>query len=339
MRTLLFGLTCSLALSACGDEGAAPRDGGALFVDAGADLDAAMFDAGDASALASNWRSEPPLPVVLQEISAVTLDGRIWVVGGFEDFRDVGTVRIFDPSSGAWTLGPALPAPRHHLALAVVGGDLYVLGGMETIGFDLVDTAWVLRAGASEWTPLAPLPEARGAGYAGVVDGTIYLVGGQGPGEVLSADTLIYDPATNAWTIGAAIPSPREHLAGFVYDGEIWALGGRAFSLSTNTAVVEIYDPATDTWRSGLPLGLARGGFAASVLDDVAYVVGGEQPDRALHEVEALHLPRGAWRTLERVPTPRHGHAMATAAGRIWVIGGADEPIFAAVNVVESFAP
>lgn len=323
-------------LAACGTGGVVNADGGTLRVDAGAHPDATAPDAG---IVASRWRSDPPLPVVLQEISAVALDGRIWIVGGFEDFRDVGTVRIFDPSSGEWTLGPALPAPRHHIALALVGGDLYVLGGMETVGFDLVDTAWVLRAGAREWTALAPLPEARAAGFAGVVDGAIYLVGGQGPGDVLSEGTLIYDPTTNAWTIGATIPSPREHLAGFVYDGEIWALGGRAFTLSTNTAVVEIYDPSTDAWRIGPSLRLARGGFAASVLDDVAYVVGGEQPDRALNEAEALDLPGGEWRAIERVPTPRHGHAMATAAGRVWVVGGADEPIFAAVNAVESFAP
>jgi hypothetical protein len=30
---------------------------------------------------------------------------------------------------------------------------------------------------------------------------------------------------------------------------------------------------------------------------------------------------------------------MAAAAGRVWVIGGADRPIFAAVDAVESFAP
>ncbi len=52
-----------------------------------------------------------------------------------------------------------------------------------------------------------------------------------------------------------------------------------------------------------------------------------------------LTLPDGSWMDFERVPTPRHGHAMAAANGRVYVIGGADEPIFAAVDVVESFAP
>jgi hypothetical protein len=278
----------------------------------------------------------------LQEISAVTIDDRIWVVGGFEPRGEVSTVRVLDPRAGTWSLGPPLPIARHHVQLATLDGGLYVLGGMETIRFTNVDDAWVLRRGASEWTPIAALPEDRGAGIAGVIDGRIYVVGGQGRGG-LSPRTLVYDPATDLWTFAASIPTPREHLAGFAYGGEIWAIGGRALSLATAMDVVEIYDPRTDTWREGPRLGHTHGGFAATVLEDVrgdiAIAVGGEQPDRALDVVEVLRLPAGAWETIEPVPTPRHGHAMSAAAGRAWVIGGADEPIFAAVDAVESWAP
>jgi non-specific serine/threonine protein kinase len=298
-------------------------------------IDAPPTDAG-----ASGWRAEPMLPVVLQEITAITRgDGRIWVIGGFEGTSDVATVRIFDPARGTWSEGPALPQPRHHTHVAEVDGDLYVLGGMETIGFDLVDTAWVLHAGETTWTTIATLPEVHGAGFAGSVGGRIHIVGGVGRGGSLATEVLTYDPVMDAWSTGAAIPSPREHVAGFVHDDEIWVVGGRELSLSTNTDVVEIYDPAGDGWRDGPSLGLARGGFAAAVLDGVAYVVGGEQPDRALHEAESLTLPDGTWTPIDRVPTPRHGHAMAASNGRVYVIGGADMPIFAAVDVVESFAP
>jgi len=300
--------------------------------------DAAPHPADDA-ALASPWVSGPALPVVLQEISAVTIDDRIWVVGGFEARGEVATVRILDPITATWSLGPPLPVARHHVALATLGGDLYVLGGMETIRFSNVDDAWVLRRGADTWTPIAPLPEERGAGIAGVVEGRIIIVGGQGRGGLRPA-TLLYDPDTDTWSGGAPIPTPREHLAGFVHDGEVWALGGRALSLSSNFDVVEIYDPATDSWRTGPSLTVPPGGLEAAGRDGVAYAVGGEQPDRALDLAEAIDLAGGgSWRAIAPVPTPRHGHAMAAAAGRVWVIGGADAPIFAAVDAVESLAP
>jgi len=298
-------------------------------------------DAADSSADAGapGWRAEPSLPGNLQEISALERDGRIWVVGGFEGLTDLLNVRIYDPSSGAWSEGPPLPAPRHHTHIAEVAGDLYVLGGMETIGFSLVDTAWVLRAGSTTWEAIRDLPEVRGAGFAGAVDGRIYLVGGIGRGGSLASEVLVYEPAMDAWSTGAAIPSEREHIAGFVYGDEIWVLGGRRLSLSSNTDVVEIYDPVMDSWRDGPALTMARGGFAAAVLDGVAYATGGEQPGRALDEAEALVLPDGTWTAIDPMPTARHGHAMAAVAGRVYVIGGGDTPGFASIDVVESFAP
>ena len=56
-------------------------------------------------------------------------------------------------------------------------------------------------------------------------------------------------------------------------------------------------------------------------------------------EAEALVLGEDAWRAISSLATPRHGHAMAAARGRVYVIGGGERPIFAAVDVVESFAP
>ncbi len=346
MRSELTASLCLVAIVGCDPTGGSPdawisveRDT-IVRADVAIDAVTASDDApsNEDAAASSPWSSGPALPVELQEISAVTIDDRIWVVGGFEGLGEVSTVRVLDPSTRTWTLGPPLPVARHHVALATLDGDLYVLGGMETTRFTNVDDAWVLRSGASEWTEIAPLPEDRGAGIAGEIDGLLYVVGGQGRGG-LSSTTLVYDPAMDTWSTAASIPTRREHLAGFVYDGEIWALGGRALSLGSAMDVVEIYDPATDTWRTGPSLTGTHGGFAAAVVGNVAVAVGGETPERALDLAEAITLPSGAWRAIDPVPTPRHGHAMAAAAGRAWVIGGADAPIFAAVDAVESIAP
>ncbi len=267
------------------------------------------------------------------------LDGKIYVAGGFEGSTVVATVRVYDPAGDSWGVAPPLPAPRHHLALAAVDGDLYALGGMGPGGFSAVDDAYVLRAGAQSWAPIAALPAPRAAAVAGTIEGKIYLAGGQGEGGALLGPTLEYDPAADQWIERADLPERREHLAGFVYAGELWVLGGRANSLSSNTATVEVYDPAADSWRTGPRLNVAHGGFAAAVFGDVAVAVGGEQPDRALDEVETIRLPDGAWEPAGPVPTRRHGHAMAAVGGRFYVIGGADVPGLGAVATVESFSP
>lgn len=339
---------------ACGDDAAV--DGGtdvgidapgfdapgvdAPGVDAG--VDARPERCGECSASAP-WACETCLPTPLQEISAVELDGRIWVVGGFNGMLRVeARVRIFDPATNEWSDGPELPDTRHHVQLATFEGDFYVFGGMRA-GFEPLDTVYVLRSGASEWEQLGAMPSDRAAGVAGRIGDRIYIAGGQGDGrnddERLNdaAPVFIFDPSDESWDVGAEIPSVREHCAGFVLNDELYVVGGRPLSLEPTYDTVEVYDPATNEWRSGPPMPTRHGGFAATVLDGVAYVSGGEERDQALTSFEAFD---GAeWTRLDDVPTPRHGHAMAALDGRVFVIGGADNPVFSAVDAVESFTP
>ncbi len=303
----------------------------------------ALADSSDVIAPAdapdTGWRREPSLPVPWQELAGAVIAGRIFVVGGFESIRPVTSVRVFDPSSGSWSSGPPLPTARHHIAVVALGGDLSALGGELGLSFTPDATCYVLRRGATSWTPIASLPAPRGAGVAGAIAGRIYVAAGVTSGGTLAARVAIYDPSADRWTEGAAIPTPREHLAGFVHGDRLFTVGGRRLSLTTNMATVEIYDPAMDRWVAGPAMPTPRGGLSADVLGGRAYAVGGEQPDRALDVVEVLDLSAMRWTTIAPVPTPRHGHLVAAAGVRIYVIGGADQPIFAAVNVVESYAP
>lgn len=296
-------------------------------------------DAPRPDASVSGWRRDAPLPFARQEIAVGVARGRIYVLGGFESGRIVANVRVYDPATDAWTLGPELPSARHHVAVATLGDDLYALGGMTDLAFTPDSTCYVLRAGAASWQTIAPLPLPRGAGVAGGVGGRIVVTGGVGTRNTLLVQSAVYDPASDSWRTGAPPLTRREHLAAFVHGGRLWTVGGRLLSLSSNLAAVESYDPVTDTWRQEAAMPTARGGLGAAVLGDVAYVFGGEQPDRALDTVEAMDLTRGTWRTVAPIPTPRHGMGVAAAGGRIYVLGGADQPTFAAVPVVESYAP
>lgn len=317
IRWALFALACS----------------GPVETDAG--VDAGTIDAGSIDLL--GWRIDAPLPRAVQEVAVEAHDGSIWVAGGFEDGAIVRSVRVYDPATDVWSDGPSLPAPRHHMSLVSFDGELYAFGGMETLQFEPLDTAWVLRGGA--WIDVAPLPIDRGACAAARVGDEIVLAGGNQARGGLAIDTLIYTPASDSWRTGAPIPTPREHLAAVAIDGELWTLAGRMNSLETNTDLVEIYDPSTDTWRAGPSMPAPRGGFGAAVLDGFVYAIGGEQPDRALDSVDRYEPARMTWSSAPPIPTPRHGHGVVALAGRVWVVGGADRPIFGAVDAVESYAP
>lgn len=311
--------------------------------DAGAPLDAPTArpdaprapDAGVDAPLPLGWSRGPDLPHPIQEIAGVVHGDAIVIAGGLDEgARTLDEVWRFDGTG--WTALPDLPAPRHHMMLVSAPGALYALGGMESLAFEPLETVWRLPDGASAWEVATPMPEPRAAAVAVYVGTEILILGGQGRGG-LSPDVLRF--SAGAWTRGAAIADTREHVAGFVRDGEVWIVAGRDFDPGASTTAVSIYDPAADAWREGPALAEVRGGHGAALLPDGrAVATGGEIDGDVRDTVEILDATGGGWTFGAPLPTRRHGHVSFALGGRLWVIGGADRPLFAAVDIVESLA-
>src|SRR5207248_580463 len=70
----------------------------------------------------------------------------------------------FDPAANRWERIGDLPAPRHHMPLAVAGDTLYAVGGLAEATFVPENTLWIYREDQNRWEPRAPLPSPRGAG-------------------------------------------------------------------------------------------------------------------------------------------------------------------------------
>jgi hypothetical protein len=73
-------------------------------------------------ALAS-WTSAAGLNQGRAEVSAATLDSRIFVAGGFDSAGlDVASLEAFDPAVGFWQLRAPMPRGLNHLGMAGLGG-------------------------------------------------------------------------------------------------------------------------------------------------------------------------------------------------------------------------
>src|SRR5699024_7408110 len=110
----------------------------------------------------------------VQETAAVALDGKIYVLGGFNaGIAIVADVRVFDVTSCTWSAGPPLPRPVHHANAAVVDGTIYVLGAMAE-GFTAIPDVWAWNpATDATWLPRASMPAGtqRGSAVTGAIDG------------------------------------------------------------------------------------------------------------------------------------------------------------------------
>lgn len=118
------------------------------------------------------------------------------------------------------------------------------------------------------WATKTPMPTARYGLTSGVVNGKIYVIGG----NINTVEE--YDPATDTWATRTPMPTRRYWLTSSMVNGKIYAIGGYSYSTSyLNT--VEEYDPATDTWTTKTPMPSPRARLTSSAVNGKIYVIGG----------------------------------------------------------------
>jgi hypothetical protein len=220
------------------------------------------------------WEPVTPMPSRREAQSAVSLDGLIYLVGGYcsyspwllpEDPCPDRSMFIYDPAADAWWEGAA-PAATGAGVAAAVAGRIHFLAwdGWGAVTHERYDPD--LHA----WTVLDPPPDRAGVLHA--VGDLLYMVGATGA-------TWAFDPASGVWSTRAPLITPRMYAASTVLDGRIYVAGGQDWNGHASSSVGitshERYDPATNSWSTVAPLPFPRRGFAAGVLHNKICVFGG----------------------------------------------------------------
>lgn len=286
----------------------------------------------------TSWGDAPSLPWAAQEIYCTIWNEQILVAGGLRSpadsnrrFTTLSGTALFDPDEDAWSRGPDLPAPRHHIVLATVGQRAYGFGGFvgESLrnGFQFQDDVYALDG--EQWARIGALPSSLGETVALSLGGRIHLVTGSLHGPEAGGDTgmhIAYDPSTDSWSEARPAPTARSSATGAVIDGALYVAGGRVRRNGiTNLGALERYDPEDDTWTELRPLPQPSGGLAGAALDGTLYVFGGEYfaDGGGVYEQTWAYDPQSDdWTELSPMRTPRHGLAAAATDGRVYAIGG-----------------
>ena len=276
----------------------------------------------DRKPLEGVWSRLAPVPTPRSEVAAATMNGKIYVFGGFGSGATAN--EEYDPLTNTWRGRAPIPRGVNHAAAQAFGGKIYLIGGFDG-SFRPVDTVWAYDPEIDAWTRKADLPTPRGALGASVVKGKIYAIGGRGfEGDV--GTTEEYDPATDTWRTRSLMPTPRDHIAISVVDDKIYVIGGRLGTFTSNLGDNEEYDPVTDTWANLAPFPTARSGITSAVVDGQVYVFGGESGDGTFVENERYDPSEDTWEPMPALPTARHGLAAVELNNRIYVLAGGTAP-------------
>jgi N-acetylneuraminic acid mutarotase len=312
----------------------------------------------------NDWVQKAPMPTTTSHLAAATLNGKIYAIGG-TDTNGVllSSVEIYDTTTDSWSTGAPMPTARPGLTAAAVNGKIYAIGGYTNgqpvsvticnpsppLGdgkcttssiptFAPLNTVEIYDPATNSWSTGTALPTARANLSAAVVNGKIYVIGGAskwnaGPtwGDVLST-VEVYDPATNAWTTGTAMPAARSGLAAVSVNGKIYAVGGTGLNLYAlvGTTSLQIYDPATNTWGySGASMSTARAAVAAATVNAKIYAAGDN------NTVEVYDTGTNTWATVAPLTNSTVPFAASDANGHVYVMGGAGFPLLSSVEQYE----
>ena len=201
-----------------------------------------------------------------------------------------------------------------------------------------------LRFSTGEWMRKADMPTARSDFSTCVVDGKIFVIGGNLQLEMdeygdRSLSTVeMYDPETDTWEGKANMPTVRSDVSVSVVDGKIYAIGGskqtkvqvpRGYTYDTEELpTVEMYDPTTDTWTQKADMSTPRK-TKTCVVDGKIYAIGGwstanEQPQ--LEIVEIYDPATDTWAKAQSMNHARCSAAISVVNGEIYAMGGIGWP-------------
>jgi Kelch motif/Galactose oxidase, central domain len=177
--------------------------------------------------------------------AGANLNGRIFILGG-EVFlagglAPVTTVSVYNPSTGAWSSAADMPIAREKFTAAVVNGKLYAIGGLTcpstgcpTNGPSPTNSVDIYDLQSDTWsTASSHIPfNIENTAAASSINGIIYVI--------LDQSTLVYDPVTDRWTNGAALPATLGNGAGLTTMGNsLYAVG---------TGLADVFTAAQTTY-------------------------------------------------------------------------------------------
>jgi N-acetylneuraminic acid mutarotase len=198
--------------------------------------------------------------------SAVAIDGKAYIFGGFNGFGQYYELAVFDPVALTWTYpdipGPK-PIPRTNHSATVLGKKMYLFGGNYTPhddeSYTILSDFWVLDTETMRWREIkakGDVPGARTAHTLIAVNGRLFLYGG-GIWEPKPScrwirkfnDMYCYDPEENRWT---AIPVGNKiNICSFplVFAMKHWIFFFGGMKMEENAITNNMYCFDTVSWE------------------------------------------------------------------------------------------
>ena len=236
----------------------------------------------------NSWTSLAPYPLSVWRASMAALNGKLYAMGGYQSlspfpFSPTDKMYAYDPGMDTWTAQQSMLGVRGSAASVVLNGQIHLIGGANN---SALNSHHIYDPGSDSWS-IAPnnLNEARSGLTAATINGKIYATGGYilSGGVQSKSSAEVFDPATNSWSMVAAMPVTKLGISSAVVQEKLYIFGNE------NTANVLVYDITSNSWSQSLSLPRNINFAGATVLNEVIYLMGGGAVNLATDGIDDMY--------------------------------------------------
>mmetsp|Transcript_128667 Transcript_128667/g.274635 ORF Transcript_128667/g.274635 Transcript_128667/m.274635 type:complete len:425 (+) Transcript_128667:39-1313(+) len=257
------------------------------------------------------WAPCPPMETCRAGLSAASMDGMLYAIGGKDVRESLRSAECFDPILAAWTPLPPMVMRRFRGSAVVMDGRLYAVGGQQDVR--CLSSAEVFDPDMGAWRVLPPMAERRASPGVAEMDGRLYVIGGRDdqrrPMQPVLASCEVYDPSTQTWSSLPAMSQCRSGPAVVAVEGSLFVVGG--YDGTHSLASVEAFNPRTGVWASMPSMTRTRARHAAAVMLGKIFVIGGHDGSDYLSCGEVFDMCAGEWASLPSMSSSRDDLAAA----------------------------
>lgn len=238
----------------------------------------------DTSAPSPTWviGDFAPLPTALFSGEACVLKGKIYLPGGVNAQNAVtGTHYAYDIASNTWTTrAQQTPSANAYSVVADESkGVFYMTGGSRTGAPSAIVKSYDPESNL--WTDLPPMSTARRGHESVMIEGKLYVVGGEGATGNLGSGE-VYDFTSRTWSPIATLNRPRAYatnvLTRSTSGNPLWLVVSGQNTSTGEMAPSEVYDVQANRWTvldDSFGLSLPRFGLTGVTVGENFYALGG----------------------------------------------------------------
>lgn len=221
-----------------------------------------------------------------------------------------------------------------------IGKIIYTIGGIDTKSFKVTPKTYAYNVDIDEWKECALMNVARCKFGVSVINGKIYITGGQDINGNSLTSIEMYDPKLNRWISMGNLKIGNKFLSSCALDDRYLVLSG-GFQIKNDNFIV--YDTLSTDWKNPLivsTLPCERENHASIVLNGKLYLIGGiryynkpgddeiePQNENSIHSIDFKsypHVTNNTWKTTTNPSSDfdRNGCAVCSVDNYLYIIGG-----------------